>query len=112
MFNAPDYIIDKKVKIACTEFDRRRALTDDEQDYAKYLYTVKHYTLTRIAEIMDMSVPGIYYIVNEDYRERKKRANKNYAHNNQSSEDAKEQRDSRIKYKRSLIKLGLIKEAN
>ena len=34
-------------------------LTDDEQDYAIYLYNIKGYTLSRIAQIMNMSIPGI-----------------------------------------------------
>lgn len=107
MQNYTDVEIDHGIRIKGTEYDRRRALTDDEQDYAIYLFKVKGYTLARIAKIMGMSVPGIFYIVNEDYRERKKE----YERSHPSYVDAKTAnkiRKSRITYKRQLLKDGLV----
>ena len=103
-----DVEIERGIKIGGTEFDRRRALTDDEQDYAVYLYNIKGYTLSRIAQIMNMSIPGILYIVNPEYRERKKQYNKTRPLTYQDSETAMEYRRDRIKYKRDLLEAGLV----
>lgn len=107
MQNYTDVEIDRGIRIRGTEYDRRRALTDDEQDYAIYLFNVKGYTLARIAKIMGMSVPGIFYIVNEDYRERKKEYER--AHSScVDSKLANKIRKSRIAYKRQLLEDGLV----
>lgn len=103
-----DVEIERGIKIGGTEYDRRRALTDDEQDYAIYLYNIKGYTLRRISQIMNMSIPGIFYIVNPEYRERKKQYNKTRPLTYQDSDTVMECRRERIKYKRDLLEAGLV----
>lgn len=104
-----DVEIERGIKIGGTEYDRRRALTDDEQDYAVYLYNIKGYTLSRIAQIMHMSTPGILYIVDPEYRERKKQYSKTRPATYQDSDIVTENRRLRIKYKRDLLEAGLVK---
>lgn len=103
-----DLQIERGIKISGTEYDRRRALTDDEQDYAVYLYNIKGYTLSRIAQIMNMSTSGILYIVDLEYRERKKQYSKTRPVTYQDSETVTESRRDRIKYKRDLLAAGLV----
>ena len=101
-----DVEIERGIKIGGTEFDRRRALTDDEQDYAVYLYNVKGYTLSRIAQ--NMSIPGILYIVNPEYRERKRQYSKTRPLTYQDPDTVMEYRRERIQYKRDLLEAGLV----
>ena len=103
-----DLQIERGIKIGGTEYDRRRALTDDEQDYAVYLYNIKGYTLSHIAQIMNMSTPGILYIVDPEYRERKKQYSKTRPVTYQDSDTVTESRRERIKYKRDLLAAGLV----
>ncbi len=103
-----DVEIERGIKIGGTEYDRRRALTDDEQDYAVYLYNIKGYTLSRIAQIMNMSTPGILYIVDPEYKERKRQYNKTRTATYQDSDTVMECRKERIKYKRDLLEAGLV----
>jgi len=104
-----DLEIERGIKIGGTEYDRRRALTDDEQDYAVYLYNIKGYTLSRIAQIMHMSPPGILYIVDPEYRERKRQYSKTRQTTYQDVDDVVKCRKERIKYKRDLLEAGLVK---
>ena len=105
-----DLEIDRGVKISGTQYDRRRALSDDEQDYAIYLYNVKGYTLSHIARVMNMSVPGILYIVDPEYKMRKLAYGRNtYREQYLSSEEIQESRKSRIEYKRELLEQGLVR---
>ena len=108
MTSYSDLEIDRGVKISGTQYDRRRALSDDEQDYAIYLYNVKGYTLSRIARVMNMSIPGILYIVDPEYKERKRQYNKTRPLTYQDSDTVTESRRERIKYKRDLLEAGLV----
>lgn len=109
MKHLSDVEIDRRVHISGTQYDRRRILTDDEQDYARYLYNIKNYSLTRIASIMHMSVPGIMYIVEDDYKERKAAYNRSRTNTSYVDPDkVKITKSERIAYKRELLEAGIL----
>ena len=59
---------------------------------------------------MNMSVPGILYIVDPEYKMRKLAYGRNtYREQCLSSEEIQESRKSRIEYKRELLEQGLVR---
>ena len=107
--NLSDAEVDKIVKIAGTQYDRRRVVTEKMLKQArKYLKKGKDYDY--ISRKLNVSVRTIRYHLDDEYREYRKKnshtaGSKTYSF---SSEQLAEKLVERVLYKKSLVALGKV----
>ena len=107
--NLSDAEVDKIVKIAGTQYDRRRVVTEKMIEKAKkYLARGKDYDY--ISRKLNVSVRTIRYHLDDEYREHRKKnshtaGSKTYSF---SSEQLAEKLVERVLYKKSLVALGKV----
>ena len=96
-----DYVLDKKIRIEGTQFDRRRKLSRDQVKTMQKLYR-QGKALSELAVIFHVSVSTVRYHCDEQFKDYTNGMRAFYAFNTRT--DNKE----RIAYKKLLIKNNLI----
>jgi len=97
LLNLANTTLDKKVKIAGTNWDRRRKLTNKEIYEIKRMYK-RGKPISDIASRFGVAVSTIKYHLFEDYKKEHNQRRKDYVNNSSSNNRAE-----RINYKRYLI---------
>lgn len=93
---ASDSTIIAKVRVAGTEDDRRRRLTDRQIAEIKAYYKHRIFSISELCEIYDVSYTTIKYHVDEEFKKTLNKRRKYYAHSPKNLV-------SQANYKRSLI---------
>ena len=103
IINSPDSVVDSAVKIAGTNYDRRRVVTKSMRRRMIQMYEAGK-SISSIAKYFDVSFDSVKRAVNESYNEsekaRKRLVNRTYKYITKHAPG--EQRD-RAKYKRELL---------
>ena len=94
---APDSTIVAKIRVAGTEYDRRRRLTDRQIAEIKAYYNHGIFSISELCDIYGVSYGTIKYHVDEDFKKSRNKLRKYYINNSQ--------RDlaGQANYKRALI---------
>lgn len=68
ILNLDDLLLDKKVKIQGTQYDRKRRLNDKDLKKIQKLLTKRGFTLDEVAALYNVDKRTIRYHLDEDYR--------------------------------------------
>lgn len=99
--------IDKTVKIAGTDFDRRRKLTTSDVKDIKQMYR-NGWSISRISEMYEVAYATVKYHLDDEFKNELNSKRKNYSYRPYNYDEVKDRIEDRAEYKKNLVIQGKI----